>query len=129
MVQKITEKLHFEVFISLNCHNCPDVVQSLNQFAILNENISSEMIDGGLFKTLIDERNIQGVPSVYLNGKLFANGKIDTAQLVDKLIERFPYIVGGNDNEQLPLQGEKRADNEKNSNNNFGRTFYINGLY
>jgi alkyl hydroperoxide reductase subunit F len=104
MVQKITEKLHFEVFISLSCHNCPDVVQSLNQFAILNENISSEMIDGGLFKTLIDERNIQGVPSVYLNGKLFANGKIDTAQLVDKLIERFPYIVGGNDNEQLPLQ-------------------------
>jgi alkyl hydroperoxide reductase subunit F len=104
MVQKITEKLHFEVFISLSCHNCPDVVQSLNQFALLNENISSEMIDGGLFKTLIDERNIQGVPSVYLNGKLFANGKIDTAQLVDKLIERFPSIVGGNDNEQLPLQ-------------------------
>jgi alkyl hydroperoxide reductase subunit F len=104
MVQKITEKLHFEVFISLSCHNCPDVVQSLNQFALLNENISSEMIDGGLFKTLIDERNIQGVPSVYLNGKLFANGKIDTAQLVDKLIERFPSIVSGNDNEQLPLQ-------------------------
>ena len=104
MVQRITEKLHFEVFISLSCHNCPDVVQSLNQFALLNENISSEMIDGGLFKTLIDDRNIQGVPSVYLNGKLFANGKIDTAQLVDKLIERFPYIIGSDDNEQLPLQ-------------------------
>jgi alkyl hydroperoxide reductase subunit F len=104
MVKKITEKLHFEVFISLSCHNCPDVVQSLNQFALLNENISNEMIDGGLFKTVIDERNIQGVPSVYLNGKLFANGKIDTAQLVDKLIERFPYIIGGDETEQLPLQ-------------------------
>ena len=104
MVQKITEQLHFEVFISLSCHNCPDVVQSLNQFALLNNNISSEMIDGGLFKQLIDERNIQGVPSVYLNGELFANGKIDTAQLVDKLIARFPYIVGGSQNEQLPLQ-------------------------
>jgi len=104
MVQKITEKLHFEVFVSLSCHNCPDVVQSLNQFALLNENISSEMIDGGLFKDLIDERNIQGVPSVYLNGKLFANGKIDTAQLVDKLIERFPYITRGDEHEQLPLQ-------------------------
>ncbi|NQZ23336.1 MAG: alkyl hydroperoxide reductase subunit F [Colwellia sp.] len=104
MVQKITEKLHFEVFISLSCHNCPDVVQSLNQFTLLNKNISSEMIDGGLFKALIDERNIQGVPSVYLNGELFANGKIDTAQLVDKLIERFPYIIGGVENEQLPLQ-------------------------
>ena len=104
MVQKIQDTLHFEVFISLSCHNCPDVVQSLNQFALLNPNISSEMIDGGLFQDLIDERSIQGVPSVYLNGELFANGKIDTAQLVDKLIERFPYILAGDDNEQLPLQ-------------------------
>ena len=104
MVQKITEALHFEVFISLSCHNCPDVVQSLNQFALLNKNISAEMIDGGLFKALIDDRNIQGVPSVYLNGELFANGKIDTAQIVDKLIERFPYILNADEAEQLPLQ-------------------------
>ena len=108
MVKKIKEPLHFEVFISLSCHNCPDVVQSLNQFALLNEHISSEMIDGGLFQELVSERNIQGVPSVYLNGELFANGKIDTAQLVDKLIQRFPHIVentaGGEDTEILPLQ-------------------------
>ena len=104
MVKKIDEDLHFEVFISLSCHNCPDVVQSLNQFALLNEKVSAEMIDGGLYPELIDKRNIQGVPSVYLNGELFANGKIDTAQLVDKLIERFPYIIGSDDTEQLPLQ-------------------------
>ena len=104
MVGEINEELHFEVFISLSCHNCPDVVQSLNQFAILNAHISSEMIDGGLYPELISQRNIQGVPSVYLNGELFANGKIDTAQLVDKLIERFPYIVRVDQTEQLPLQ-------------------------
>lgn len=104
MVKKIDSELHFEVFISLSCHNCPDVVQSLNQFALLNAKVKSEMIDGGLYPELIEERSIQGVPSVYLNGELFANGKIDTAQLVDKLIERFPYIVGGDDAEQLPLQ-------------------------
>ena len=104
MVKKINEPLHFEVFISLSCHNCPDVVQSLNQFALINNNINTEMIDGGLYPSLIEDRNIQGVPSVYLNGELFANGKIDTAQLVDKLIERFPYIVGVDDNAQLPLQ-------------------------
>ncbi|GHE98207.1 alkyl hydroperoxide reductase subunit F [Thalassotalea profundi] len=104
MVKKIKDSLHFEVFISLSCHNCPDVVQSLNQFALLNENISTEMIDGGLFQDLVNERNIQGVPSVYLNGELFANGKIDTAQLVDKLIQRFPEIVGGDETQALPLQ-------------------------
>jgi alkyl hydroperoxide reductase subunit F len=104
MVKKINEPLHFEVFISLSCHNCPDVVQSLNQFALINNNINTEMIDGGLYPSLIEDRNIQGVPSVYLNGELFANGKIDTAQLVDKLIERFPSIVGVDNDTQLPLQ-------------------------
>jgi alkyl hydroperoxide reductase subunit F len=104
MVSKIKDKLHFEVFISLSCHNCPDVVQSLNQFALINDEVSSEMIDGGLFQDVIEARNIQGVPSVYLNGEVFANGKIDTAQLVDKLIQKYPYIVEGNDLEELPLQ-------------------------
>ncbi|AWB69221.1 alkyl hydroperoxide reductase subunit F (plasmid) [Saccharobesus litoralis] len=104
LVANINEPLHFEVFVSLSCHNCPDVVQSLNQFALLNPNISSEMIDGGLFQEVVEQRNIQGVPSVYVNGELFANGKIDTAQLVDKLIARYPDFVGSFNVEQLPEQ-------------------------
>jgi len=104
MVKKVKDTLHFEVFISLTCHNCPDVVQSLNQFSLLNESVSTEMIDGGLFQELINQRNIQGVPSVYLNGELFANGKIDTAQLVDKLVKRYPYIIENDNNEVQELQ-------------------------
>ena len=104
LVRNIDEKLHFEVFVSLSCHNCPDVVQALNQFSLLNENISAEMIDGGLFQQVIDERNIQGVPSVYLNGELFANGKVDTALLVDKLIQKYPHITRVENKQGLPLQ-------------------------
>ncbi|KMT64842.1 alkyl hydroperoxide reductase subunit F [Catenovulum maritimum] len=104
MVENIKETLHFEVFVSLSCHNCPDVVQSLNQFALSNQNIQTEMIDGGLFQDLVEQRNIQGVPSVYLNGELFANGKIDTAQLVDKLIQKYPYIVEATKADKLPTQ-------------------------
>lgn len=92
LVKAVSEPLHFEVFISLSCHNCPDVVQALNQFALLNDQISSEMIDGGLFPELIKERDIQGVPSVYLNGELYANGKVETATLVEKLLERSPDL-------------------------------------
>lgn len=103
LLQAITEPLHFEVFVSLSCHNCPDVVQALNQFALLNDKISSEMLDGGLFPELIEQRNIQGVPSVYLNGELFANGKIDTGQLVDKLLTKYPELLNGTTT-QLPLQ-------------------------
>jgi len=69
------------------------VVQTLNQFALLNPAISSEMIDGGLFQEQIEAKNIQGVPAVYLNGEAFANGKIDTARLVEKLLERYPDLA------------------------------------
>lgn len=33
LVKGVKDELKFEVFISLSCHNCPDVVQALNQFA------------------------------------------------------------------------------------------------
>ncbi len=89
-ISGITSLLHFEVFISLSCHNCPDVVQALNQFSVLNPNITTQMIDGGLYPDVIKERDIQGVPSVYLNGEVFANGKVEIAELVQKLLALYP---------------------------------------
>ncbi len=106
IISSVQEDLKFEVFVSLSCHNCPDVVQALNQFAVLNPKITTETIDGGLYKDLIEERNIQGVPTVFLNGEVFANGKIDTAQLLDKLMTKYPNITESlaATAEELPLQ-------------------------
>lgn len=104
MLKGVDTPLKFEVYVSLSCHNCPDVVQALNQFALINPHIQTEMIDGALFPALIEENNIQGVPSVYLNGEVFANGKIDTAQLIEKLTERFPHLRNSLNKERLPLQ-------------------------
>ncbi len=104
MLRKVAEPLHFEVFVSLSCHNCPDVVQALNQFALLNPNISTEMLDGGLYPEVIAEREIQGVPTVYLNGELFANGKVDAAALVEKLLEKYPQLASPAEESSLPLQ-------------------------
>lgn len=104
IVKAIKQPLHFEVFISLSCHNCPEVVQALNQFALINPNITSEMIDGGLYQNLIKERDIQGVPSVYLNGELFANGKVDAAVLIDKLLAQDGSLKEANKGTQLPTQ-------------------------
>ncbi|MCG8669882.1 MAG: alkyl hydroperoxide reductase subunit F [Pseudomonadales bacterium] len=104
MVANVQQSLNFEVFVSLSCHNCPDVVQALNQFALLSPNITTEMIDGGLFQDMVEERDIQGVPSVYLNGELFANGKVTVAELVDKLIATEPAIAKASASQALPLQ-------------------------
>lgn len=104
MVANIQEPLKFEVYVSLSCHNCPDVVQAVNQFVTINPNISSETIDGGLYPELIAKNDIQAVPTVFLNGEVFANGKVDTAQLLDKLVEKYPAITANASNESLPLQ-------------------------
>lgn len=106
LVGGITEALDFQVFVSLSCHNCPDVVQALNQFATINPRVSTEMIDGGLFQELVEESNIQGVPTVLLNGKPFATGKIDTSVIIAKLLETYPTLQSGSakPQEKLPQQ-------------------------
>lgn len=103
-IKAIRQPLKFETFISLSCHNCPDVVQALNQFALLNPNISSEMIDGNVYPDLIEERKIQGVPAVFLNGEPFANGKIDTAILLEKLFAKHADIANTTPTHNLPTQ-------------------------
>lgn len=104
LIKRIQKPLKFQTFVSLSCHNCPEVVQALNQFAILNDDIENEMIDGGVFPELVAQKNIQGVPAVFLNGELFLNGKVDTARIIDKLQSQFPDLLSSQAQEQLPNQ-------------------------
>ena len=103
IVADIHEILNFEIFISLDCHICPDVVQSLNKFAIINDSISCEMIDGGLFPDEVEEKDIQGVPTIFLNGEFFSSGRTDISKILNKLKETIPSI-GSGAKVQLPLQ-------------------------
>ena len=77
--------LHFETFFSLSCQNCPDVVQALNMIAALNPRATHAAIDGALFQTEVDQRKIMAVPTIFLNGELFGQGRMDLAQIVAKL--------------------------------------------
>lgn len=106
LIKRFNKPLQFQTYVSLSCHSCPEVVQALNQFALLNDGISNEMIDGALFQEQVDANNIQGVPAVFLNGKPFANGLIDTAKLIGKLQDQFPDLLAeaDDDAEQLEQQ-------------------------
>ncbi|MAQ87829.1 MAG: alkyl hydroperoxide reductase subunit F [Candidatus Marinimicrobia bacterium] len=103
LINDIEDKLRFEIFISLDCHICPDVVQALNKFAILNENIACEMIDGGLFPEEVEEKNIQGVPTIFLNGSFFSSGRTDTSKIINKL-KTVNSNIGKRTQINLPLQ-------------------------
>lgn len=75
----------FETYISLSCHNCPDVVQALNIMSVLNPDITNVMIDGAKFKDEVDSKDIMAVPSVYLNGEFFGSGRMTLEEILAKL--------------------------------------------
>lgn len=82
-IKEIDKKLHFETYVSLTCHNCPDVVQALNILSILNPNISHTMIEGGMFQEEVEAKKIMAVPTVMLDGEEFASGRMTIEQLVE----------------------------------------------
>lgn len=88
-ISRLKGKLTVQTYVSLTCTNCPDVVQALNVMAIINPNLSHEMIDGSLFQLEISSLNIQGVPAVYVNGEPFHTGRGELGTLLQKLEDRF----------------------------------------
>ena len=84
-VKNLQGPYHFETYFSLTCQNCPDVVQALNLMAVLNPNISHVAIDGALFQDEVTKRQIMNVPSVFLNGEPFGQGRMELAEIVAKL--------------------------------------------
>lgn len=84
-IKSIKQNLNFETYISLTCHNCPDVVQALNIMAVLNPKITHTMIDGSMYQQEVENKKIMAVPAVYLNEEPFANGRITIEEIVEKL--------------------------------------------
>ncbi|NNV05606.1 alkyl hydroperoxide reductase subunit F [Geobacillus sp. C56-T2] len=84
-IQQIRGKHHFETYVSLTCHNCPDVVQALNIMSVLNPDISHTMIDGAAFKDEVEQKGIMAVPTVFLNGEMFASGRMSIEDILAKL--------------------------------------------
>ncbi|KIL49269.1 alkyl hydroperoxide reductase subunit F [Jeotgalibacillus soli] len=106
-VKSIKGEYHFESYISLSCHNCPDVVQALNVMSIFNPGITHTMIDGAAFKEEVESKEIMAVPTVFLNGESFGSGRMTLEEILAKLgtgpdaselSDKDPYdvlVVGG----------------------------------
>jgi alkyl hydroperoxide reductase subunit F len=76
---------NFEVYMSLSCHNCPDVVQALSLMAIFNPKVKTVVIEGGAFQKEVEDRQIMAVPMVFLNGQVFGSGRMSVEEIVAKL--------------------------------------------
>lgn len=84
-VRNLEGEYVFETFMSLSCHSCPDTVQALNLMSVINPNVKHVAIDGSLFQDEVNERQVMAVPTVFLNGQPFDQGRMTIEQIVSRL--------------------------------------------
>ncbi|MHA2937486.1 alkyl hydroperoxide reductase subunit F [Vibrio sp. RC27] len=84
-IAQLGKKLDVEIYISLSCQNCPDVVQAFNTMAAINPDVRVTMIDGALFQDEVKQREIMAVPSVFVNGELFGQGRMSLTEILHKV--------------------------------------------
>ena len=104
-IKALKGEIRLQTYVSLTCTNCPDVVQALNVMALINPRISNEMIDGGLCQDEIERLNIQGVPSVYVNGQPLHTGRGDIGMLLQELEDKV-----GTDHDETAVQSVRPYD-------------------
>jgi len=88
-IRALKGPVRIRTYISLTCENCPDVVQALNQMAVLHDDFEHEMVDGAYAENEIAALGIQGVPSIVVNEKMIHSGRISFLDLLKKLEETF----------------------------------------
>jgi len=100
-IRALDGDFEFEIYVSLTCHNCPDVVQALNLMAIQNPRIRTTMIEGGTFQDEVKERQVMAVPTVFLNGTEFGQGRMSLEEILAKIdtsgVEREAKKIAGKD--------------------------------
>ena len=84
-IKALDTNMKFEVYMSLSCHNCPDVVQAATLMAILNPKIKTTVIDGALNQKEVEDRQVMAVPMVYLNDQVFGSGRMSLEEIIGKV--------------------------------------------
>jgi alkyl hydroperoxide reductase subunit F len=84
-IRALDGDFEFEIYVSLTCHNCPDVVQALNLMAVQNPRIRTTMIEGSMFQDEIKARQVMAVPTVFLNGTEFGQGRMTLEEILAKI--------------------------------------------
>jgi alkyl hydroperoxide reductase subunit F len=94
---------NFEVYMSLSCHNCPDVVQAAALMAIYNPNITAVIIDGGMYQAEVESRQVMGVPMVFKDDALFGSGRMSLEEIVGKLDVNSAAVAANKLNAKTPF--------------------------
>ena len=102
-IRALKGDIRLQTYVSLTCTNCPDVVQTLNIFALLNPCIRHEMVDGALFQSEVDKLGVQAVPAVFAEGKMIHVGRGSMGELLEKLEAAYPSVAEEGNDDATPM--------------------------
>ena len=102
-IRALKGDIRLQTYVSLSCTNCPDIVQTLNIFALLNPNIHHEMVDGALFQSEVDKLGVQAVPAVFAEGKMIHVGRGTMGELLEKLEAVYPSVSEEGNDDATPV--------------------------
>jgi NADH-dependent peroxiredoxin subunit F len=84
-IRELDGDYRFETYFSLSCQNCPEVVQALNVMSLVNPRIRHVAIDGALFQGEVESRQVMAVPTMFVNGEVFGQGRMGVKDILAKL--------------------------------------------
>ena len=67
LVRQIQKPVHLQVFVTLTCPYCPQMVHTAHQFAYLNDHIRADMVESSQFLDLARSYEVEGVPRTIIN--------------------------------------------------------------
>jgi glutaredoxin-like protein len=67
LVRSIQLSVHVQVFVTLTCPYCPQMVHTAHQFAYLNDHIRADMVESSQFLDLARKYQVEGVPRTIIN--------------------------------------------------------------
>jgi len=92
-IAKIQTPVHLQVFVTPTCPYCPTAVRNAHRMAMVNPNITADMIEAQEFPELSQRFNVRGVPRTVVNDNFNIDGGLPEDAFISQIIENVGETV------------------------------------
>jgi len=86
----LQKPVHLEVFVTLNCAYCPEIVELAHRLALASDLVTADMVELSAFRARADALGVRAVPAVVVNGTLCFLGAKREEQFVEAVLAAVP---------------------------------------
>lgn len=92
IISKIDKPVKIQVFVTPTCPYCPKAVGTAHKFALINKNITGEMVESLEFSNEAEEVGVSSVPHIVINGNVQFVGAYPDDQFADYVQEAYSQL-------------------------------------